>query len=60
LRIRHGFRAQELNRLRLLVIEHRADFKEAWHAYLAVKFDASAIDVQTDASLLRVTLADGS
>ena len=26
---------------------------------LAVKFDASAIDVQTDASLLRVTLADG-
>ena len=29
----HGFRAQELNRLRLLVIEYRADFKEAWHAY---------------------------
>ena len=26
---------------------------------LAVKFDASATDVQTDASLLRVTLADG-
>jgi len=24
-----------------------------------VKFDASAIDVQTDATLLRVTLADG-
>ena len=29
----HGFRAQELNRLRLMVIEHRVDFKEAWHAY---------------------------
>jgi Protein of unknown function (DUF2442) len=26
---------------------------------LAVKFDASATDVQADASLLRVTLADG-
>ena len=26
---------------------------------LAVKFDASATDVQTDATLLRVTLADG-
>ncbi|HEX4507364.1 MAG TPA: DUF2442 domain-containing protein [Alphaproteobacteria bacterium] len=26
---------------------------------LAVKFDASATDVQTDTSLLRVTLADG-
>jgi hypothetical protein len=26
---------------------------------LAVKFDASTIDVQTDATLLRVTLADG-
>jgi hypothetical protein len=26
---------------------------------LAVKFDTSAIDVQMDASLLRVTLADG-
>ena len=26
---------------------------------LAVKFDASAVDVRTDASLLHVTLADG-
>jgi hypothetical protein len=26
---------------------------------LAVKFDATAINVQTDSSLLRVTLADG-
>jgi hypothetical protein len=26
---------------------------------LAVKFDASAVDVQTDETLLRVTLADG-
>lgn len=29
----HGFRAQELNRLRMMVIENRVDFKEAWHAY---------------------------
>jgi hypothetical protein len=29
----HGFRAQELNRLRLMVIEYRVDFKGAWHAY---------------------------
>jgi hypothetical protein len=26
---------------------------------LAIKLDATAVDVQTDASLLRVTLADG-
>jgi Domain of unknown function (DUF4160) len=27
-----GFRSHELNRVRALVIEHRAKFKEAWHA----------------------------
>lgn len=29
----HGFRAHELNRLRALVIEHRASFTEAWNAH---------------------------
>ena len=29
----HGFRAHELNRLRLLVIEHRQIFVEAWNAH---------------------------
>lgn len=29
----HGFRAHELNRLRVLVIEHRASFVEAWNAH---------------------------
>ncbi len=29
----HGFRSHELNRLRLLVIEHRVTFQEAWHAH---------------------------
>jgi Domain of unknown function (DUF4160) len=29
----HGFRAHELNRLRALVIEHRAIFMEAWSAH---------------------------
>ena len=28
-----GFRAQELNRLRAMVIEHRSRFKEAWHGH---------------------------
>ncbi len=28
-----GFRSHELNRLRLLVIEHRVAFMEAWHAH---------------------------
>jgi hypothetical protein len=28
-----GFRIHELNRLRLLVIEHRLSFLEAWNAY---------------------------
>jgi len=28
----HGFRIHELNRLRLLVIEHRLKFVEAWNA----------------------------
>ncbi|HXW26697.1 MAG TPA: DUF4160 domain-containing protein [Xanthobacteraceae bacterium] len=29
----HGFRAHELNRLRALVIEHRATFTEAWNVH---------------------------
>ncbi len=29
----HGFRIRELNRLRLLVIEHRLNFLEAWHGH---------------------------
>ena len=29
----HGFRSHELNRLRLLVIEHRLRFLEAWNAH---------------------------
>ena len=28
-----GFRSHELNRLRALVIEHRASFLEAWNAH---------------------------
>ena len=31
----HGFRSHELNRLRMLVIEHRLHFLEAWHAHFA-------------------------
>ena len=27
----HGFRAHELNRLRTLIVEHRATFVEAWN-----------------------------
>ena len=29
----HGFRSQELTRLRALVIEHRLTFMEAWNAH---------------------------
>jgi hypothetical protein len=29
----HGFRRHELNRVRLMVIEHRAEFLEAWNAH---------------------------
>ena len=29
----HGFRAHELNRLRSIVIEHRAKFLEEWNAH---------------------------
>ena len=29
----HGFRLHDLNRLRLLVIEHRLAFMEAWNAH---------------------------
>jgi hypothetical protein len=29
----HGFRSHELKRVRALVIEHRAMFKESWHAH---------------------------
>jgi hypothetical protein len=29
----HGFRSHELNRLRALVIEHRATFLEAWNVH---------------------------
>ena len=29
----HGFRAHELNRLRALVIEHRATFVKAWNVH---------------------------
>jgi hypothetical protein len=29
----NGFRSGEMNRLRLLVIEHRARFMEAWNAH---------------------------
>jgi hypothetical protein len=31
-----GFRIHELNRLRLLVIEHRLNFVEAWNAYFGL------------------------
>ena len=31
------FRAQELNRIRALVIEHRAAFKEAWDAHFGAE-----------------------
>jgi len=33
----HGFRRHELNRLRLLVIEHRLSLMEAWNAYFRRK-----------------------
>ena len=29
----HGFRRHELNRVRLMVIEHRVEFLEAWNAH---------------------------
>ena len=29
----HGFRSHELKRVRALVIEHRTNFLEAWHAH---------------------------
>ncbi|MFL9824237.1 DUF4160 domain-containing protein [Rhodoplanes sp. SY1] len=29
----HGFRSHELNRVRLLVIQHRLSFLEAWHVH---------------------------
>ena len=32
-----GFRAHELNRLRVLVIEHRTAFAEAWNAHFGRK-----------------------
>jgi uncharacterized protein DUF4160 len=32
----HGFRIHELNRLRLLVIEHRLKFLEAWNAHFGL------------------------
>ncbi len=31
----HGFRAHELNRLRVLVIEHRLRFVEAWNDHFS-------------------------
>jgi hypothetical protein len=31
----HGFRTHEVNRLRILVIEHRLSFLEAWNAHFA-------------------------
>jgi hypothetical protein len=31
----HGFRTREVNRLRVLVIEHRLTFLEAWNAHFA-------------------------
>jgi hypothetical protein len=31
----NGFRSGELNRLRLLVIEHRVTFLEAWNAHFS-------------------------
>jgi Domain of unknown function (DUF4160) len=31
----HGFRIHELNRVRLLVIEHRLHFLEAWNAHFS-------------------------
>ena len=33
----HGFRDHELSRLRLLVIEHRFSFMEAWNAHFGRK-----------------------
>lgn len=31
----HGFRSHELKRLRLMVIEHRQSFLEAWHVHFS-------------------------
>ena len=31
----HGFRAHELTQVRMLVIQHREKFLEAWHGYFA-------------------------
>ena len=49
----------ELNRLRALVIEHRATFREHGMAISALKLDGDAIDVETTDIALRVVLADG-
>lgn len=35
LAMRQGFRDHELNRMRLIVIEHRLAFTEAWHAHFS-------------------------
>ena len=32
-----GFRAHELNRIRILVIEHRLTFKEAWDGHFGTE-----------------------
>ena len=31
----HGFRSHELTQVRMLVIQHREKFMEAWHRYFA-------------------------
>jgi hypothetical protein len=31
----HGFRSHELTQVRMLVIQHREEFLEAWHGYFA-------------------------
>jgi hypothetical protein len=55
----HGFRAHELNRLRALVIEHRATFLEPGMPTSAVRLDATAVDVTVTEDRLIVALADG-
>jgi hypothetical protein len=33
----HGFRAHEMRRARILVIEHRLRFLEAWHGHFGIE-----------------------
>ena len=57
--VSRGFRSHQLNGIRLLVIENRVKFLEAWNAHSAVKPDATAVDVRVTDDSLHVVLADG-